>query len=116
MFIKDKNLNCRVYKTTRGRHFLFKNKGITKCYTHTHIACGLIADIKVGLTNSYEILKFDGKERDIEWDKKVYQELPSFLIPVRTNKNFLNMKEGDGRNTNLFGYELVLLGVLIIFL
>ena len=61
------NLNCRVYKTTRGKHFLFRNTEIKKCSTGTMLACGLKADIKVGL-NAYSLLKFKGKERFIEWE------------------------------------------------
>ena len=56
-------LNCRVYQTTRGKHFLFLNSKIDKCYTHATLACGLTADIKSGFKNSYEILKFNGEER-----------------------------------------------------
>jgi putative DNA primase/helicase len=26
-------LDCRVYQTTRGRHFLFRNNGVDKCGT-----------------------------------------------------------------------------------
>ena len=61
--IEDRQINCRVIQTTRGRHFYFKNTKVTTCATHTHLACGLTADIKIGSKNSYAILKFDGEER-----------------------------------------------------
>ena len=32
--VEDLQLNCRVYATTRGKHFLFKNAGVDKCFTH----------------------------------------------------------------------------------
>ncbi|MDD3052214.1 MAG: DNA primase, partial [Candidatus Cloacimonetes bacterium] len=54
--VEDFQLNCRVYQTTRGRHFVFKNNGVDKCGTHVKLAIGLTADIKVGHKNSYEIL------------------------------------------------------------
>ena len=57
--VEDLQLNCRVYATTRGKHFLFKNAGVEKCFTHCKLAIGLTADIKVGVKNSYEILKYD---------------------------------------------------------
>ena len=104
-------LNCRVYKTTRGKHFLFKNTHVEKCSTHSTLACGLTADIKVGFTNAIEVLKFDGKERFIEWDieeGQEYQELPSFLYPVKGTADFIHMKAGDGRNQALFNYILTL--------
>ena len=104
-------LNCRVYQTTRGKHFLFYNTKIQKCYTHATLACGLTADIKVGYTNSYEVLKFNGEERFIEWDIEEgsdYQEIPQWLFPIKANPDFLTMKAGDGRNQALFNYILTL--------
>ena len=93
-------LNCRVYQTTRGRHFLFKNSKIDKCFTHCTLACGFTADIKSGFKNSYEILKFNNKERFIEWDieeGQEYQEIPKWLFLIKTNAEFLKMKAGDGK-------------------
>lgn len=107
--VEDKQLDCRVYQTTRGKHFLFKNNGIKKCGTHVKLACGLEADIKVGSKNSYSILKFKGEERFIEWDSETYQTVPKWLFPVKTNTDFLTMEAGDGRNTSLFSYILALL-------
>lgn len=111
--VEDKQLDCRVYQTTRGRHFLFKNTQVEKCFTHCHLACGLIADIKVGCKASYEILKFNGEERFIEWDiwnpdEDDYQEVPKYLLPVKSRMEFLDMDAGEGRNSALFSYELVL--------
>ena len=111
--IEDLQLNCRVYQTTRGKHFLFKNTTgqIQKCFTHVNLGCGLVADIKVGCKNSYEVLKFNGKERFIEWDieeGQQYDELPKWLVPVRGSTEFINMDAGDGRNQSLFNYILTL--------
>lgn len=104
-------LKCRVYQTTRGKHFLFKNSKIENCRTHCTLACGLTADIKSGFKSSYEILKYDGVERFIEWDieeGQEYQEIPKWLFPIKTNAEFLKMKAGDGRNQELFNYILTL--------
>lgn len=111
--VEHLQLNCRVYQTSRGKHFLFKNTNgkVQKCFTHANLGCGLTADIKVGLKNSYEILKFEGKERFIEWDIEEgheYEELPKWLVPVRGSTEFLNMDAGDGRNQSLFNYILTL--------
>ena len=109
--VEEKQLDCRVYQTTRGRHFLFKNSGVRKCYTKTKLACGLTADIKIGDHNSYEVLKFAGEERFIEWDveqKREYAELPKWLFPVKSRTNFFELEEGDGRNNALFTYILTL--------
>ena len=62
--VKDKSVKCRVYKTTHGMHFLFLNDKVDSCKTKTKLACGLVKiDIKIGKRNSYEVLKFGGKER-----------------------------------------------------
>lgn len=111
--VEDLQLNCRVYATTRGKHFLFKNAGVEKCFTHCKLAIGLTADIKVGVKNSYEILKFDGKEREIiydiyEEDGDEYQEIPKWMLPVKGKAEFLDMDAGDGRNQALFNYILIL--------
>lgn len=109
--VEARQLDCRVYQTTRGKHFLFKNSGVERCGTHKKLACGIVADIKVGSRNSYEVLKFDNKERFIEWDIEEggqYQELPKWLHPVSTNIDFIEMEPGDGRNQAFFNYILTL--------
>lgn len=111
--VKEKRLCCRVYKTTRGKHFLFKNSGVQTGKTGCKLAIGLTADIKLGSTNSYSVLKFAGKEREIIYDtaeNEEAQQIPRWLHPLKTKRklNFLNMADGDGRNQELFNYELVL--------
>lgn len=108
--VEDMQLDCKVIQTTRGRHFLFKNSSVNKNGTHLKLACGLEADIKIG-NNQYEVLKFNGKERFVEWDVEEgieYQELPKFLLPIKNNVDFINMGEGEGRNNELFKYILAL--------
>lgn len=109
--VEEYQLDCRVYCTSRGRHFLFKNHSITRNRTHVPLAVGLTADIKLGTRSSYEIIKIDGEERFIEWDIEeggAYQEVPKWLFPVRTAVDFLDMDAGDGRNQALFNYILTL--------
>lgn len=110
--VEEKQLRCRVYETSRGKHFLFKNADrIESNKIHCKLACGLEADIKLGTKNSYSILKYDGKEREIIYDifdDEDYEIVPKFLTPVKTNIDFLNMESGDGRNQNLFNYILTL--------
>lgn len=109
--VEDYQLDCRVYKTSRGRHFLFKNHSISRNRTHVPLAIGLTADIKLGSRSSYEVIKIDGEERFIEWDIEddcTYQEIPKWLFPVRATADFLDMDAGDGRNQALFNYILTL--------
>lgn len=109
--VKDKGLICRVYKTTRGKHFLFKNSGVDGNKTGCRLAIGLSADIKLGTRNSYEVLKFNGKQREVLYDNTENEEaqpLPRWLFPVKPKMEFLNMETGDGRNQGLFNYILTL--------
>lgn len=110
--VQDKGLKCRVYETTRGKHFLFNNKGVDTNRTKANLAIGLIADIKIGKRNSYSILKFKDKERTILYDttgeNEEAQDLPKWLLPIRTNTDFIDMEAGDGRNQALFNYILTL--------
>lgn len=104
--VEDLQLNCRVYQTTRGRHFLFKNDKVDGCSTHSTLAIGLTADIKVGKKNSYSVLKYGGTERFIEWDSDVYAPVPRWLTAVKYAPDFAGMGVGDGRNQELFNYIL----------
>lgn len=109
--VEEFQLNCRVICTSRGKHFIFRNTQLHQCKTHTRLAIGLTADIKVGYVASYEVLKTDGEERFCEWDVEPgaeYQEVPKWLLPVRCKMDFLNMEAGDGRNQELFNYILTL--------
>lgn len=109
--VEDLQLDCKVYQTSRGRHFLFKNTEISRNRTHVPLAIGLTADIKCGSRTSYEVIKIDGEERFCEWDVEEggkYQKLPKWMFPVKANVDFLNMDAGDGRNDALFTYILTL--------
>lgn len=101
------HLKCRVYQTTRGVHILFRNHTVQRCGTATRLACGLRADIKVGL-NAYSVLKFKGQERPILYDSEVYEEVPKFFTPLSSTVELVNLSDGEGRNTNLFKYILPL--------
>lgn len=109
--VKEYSLSCRVYKTSRGKHFLFKNSGVPTNKTGCKLAIGVTADIKIGTRSSYEVLKYGGKMREILYDTAENEEaqpLPRWLHPVKSNMEFLNMDAGDGRNQSLFNYILTL--------
>ena len=111
--VQEKQLCCRVYKTTRGKHFLFNNPDlIGSNRTHATLALGITADIKIGKRNSYSVLKFDGKERPVLYDttgkKEKAQDIPKWILPVKTTADFIGLEAGDGRNQALFNYILTL--------
>lgn len=113
--VEDLQLRCRVYETTRGKHFLFLNNGrIDKnaaAKDDKRLACGLESDIKLGKRCSYSILKYNGADRKIIYDifpDEQYETVPKWLTPIKTKMTFLDMDEGDGRNQSLFNYILTL--------
>ena len=110
--VEDLQLKCRVYETSRGKHFMFKNGDLlSKNSTGAVLACSLMSDIKLGKRCSYSILKFNDKDRKIIYDifpDEDYDILPKWLMPVKSKMSFLDMSEGDGRNQEMFNYILTL--------
>ena len=106
--VKTKELKCRVLATSRGMHFLFKTNQPMANRTHCKLGIGLTADIKGGGRASYEVLKYDGKEREVLYDSGTAHLLPRYLNPINSKVNLLNMVEGEGRNNALFSYILPL--------
>lgn len=108
--VEENNINCQIMRTGRGRHFTFENSGVSDCGTGKRLACGLVADIKVGSKNSVECLKIDGTLREIErqFDTNESTPLPKWLHPVNSSADFKAMEEGDGRDSALYGYILTL--------
>jgi putative DNA primase/helicase len=99
------NINCRVYKTTRGMQFMFQscehgNRGVTRAID----ALGITFDVRTGV-NQYICLKFDGKVRDIIREFDESREIafyPAWLAPIRGGVKFTGLSDGDGRNGALF--------------
>lgn len=90
---------------------MFKNTIVESNRTHATLALGITADIKIGKRNAYSILKFNNENRPILYDEaenEEAQELPKWLLPIKTTMDFLNMSAGDGRNQALFNYILTL--------
>lgn len=108
--IKDLNIKCCVLKTTRGKHFYFKNTDIDKRKQGWYTPIGVKIDVGLGNQNAVIPLKINKEMREwlITFDE--IDSLPAFLYPVsRTSYiNFSELEEGDGRNSKLFPYILVL--------
>lgn len=119
--VKSEDLHCEVRKTNRGYHFFFWNqKGkISKSPSHVYAALGLEVDYKVGTSNTYAVIKQSGKDREIIYSNPItddnnnpigYEELPCYLRLIdKKDRSFLDMREGDGRNSAIFSYIPTLL-------
>lgn len=106
--------NCLVLENPDNRHIHTywkdtKGKIKKKGYTDAVLAVGLIADIHSGET--YIPLCVDEVKREEIFDKDPdadYDEVPDELIPVNTTVRLWEMREGDGRDSALYGYENVI--------
>ena len=105
----NEDVGCRVYNTSRGKHFLFKQDGrFLKNRTGAVLACGIHADIKVGYhTNAYIVRCKEGHMRECIRDVEI-QSPPPFMRPVTKAEGLADMEEGDGRNSRLYSYILAL--------
>ena len=58
--VQDLDLKCRVYSTTRGKHFYFRNPEgyVEKSWTKQTLALGIETDSKVVRNNSYACLLY----------------------------------------------------------
>lgn len=106
--VSEKNLNCEIYRTTRGMHFYFKNSDVEKCGTHLNTAVGLQVDIKLGSKNSYAVMRYEGVNREqIRACDGELDTLPFWLKPIGGKTTLVGMGEGN-RNQTLFNYILTL--------
>lgn len=107
--IDDLNIECNIIKTSRGKHFYFRNSDLVKESTNKVSCVGIShMDIKLGTNNRICPLVINGEGREIV---KVVGELdviPAWLKPIRAKVNFQDMVEGEGRNQALFNYILTL--------
>ena len=100
--IKAEGIGTRVYKTSRGMHFSFNNPYNVKNVIHSNTPIGISVDIKTGKNNSYQVLKLDGKERELIYEKLPIDDIPKWLLPFNHKTNYLDLRDGDGRNDELF--------------
>ena len=111
--VEGLDLKCRIMKTTRGYHFWFRSAEPWKNFKKTRLAIGIYSDCRSHSKNAYVKIKDSGVMR--EWIRKVpteeIQEVPRWLYPVSNPSHkfeFKGMKDGDGRNQELFNYIVFL--------
>lgn len=108
--IKDLKIKCQVLKTTRGKHFYFRNTKVEKRKQGWYTPIGVKIDTGLGNQNAVIPLKINGEMREWLLTEDEISELPAFLYPVSRASyiDFSKLEEGDGRNSILFPYILVL--------
>lgn len=111
--LDDLHVSYLYQTTTRGCHVFFNHGRYTKQLkdkTHIMLACGLYADIKCHPVDGTKLVK-DTEPRPIEKSEFYTDlvELPHYLVPIGAEREFLDMRDGDSRNSSLYEYILVLL-------
>ena len=105
--VEDKNINCSILETDNGMHFYFKGYDMPTNKIKWYSNIGILADYKLGIRNTVDPLKIDGKTRS--WLKRSNSPdpLPIWLYPYsKKNPNLKGLAEHDGRNDELFTYIL----------
>ena len=106
--IKKEKVKCRVMKTTRGGHFWFKSIEPLKNHVHVNTPLSITVDVRSYGKKSLIKVKQQGEWREwLQWDEEV-DYLPFWLRPMNHEHHFINSKEGDGRNNELFSYIITL--------
>lgn len=104
--LRATGIKCRIMRTTRGVHALFRDDGklFPKNQSGIKTAVGLTIDVKSGARSSFEVIKQHGIMREVIQECENPDTPPKWLMPVITDLDFYNMGEGDGRNNALWGY------------
>lgn len=105
--VEDKDIQCSILETDNGMHFYFKGYDMPANKIKWYSNIGILADYKLGIRNTVDPLKIDGKTR--RWLKRSNNPdpLPVWLYPYsKKNPDLNNLSEGDGRNDKLFTYIL----------
>lgn len=108
---KDNNWNCLILENLENGHihsfWKIPKEWKWKDGKDKKLAVGLMADIHSG--DTYIPLRVNGIDRfPPSYNPDCIQEVPEELYPVETSIDLFNLNEGDGRNSELFRYEMVL--------
>jgi putative DNA primase/helicase len=100
--ISDYGLKTRIMKTTRGGHFWFKSVLPLTNNVDINTPITLRTDIRSWGKKSLVTIKLNGVWRKWIKDDDTVDELPYWLRPMKWNKDFYNLSDGDGRDAGLF--------------
>lgn len=106
--LEAENVKCRIMRSDRGGHFWFTSPKPLKNLTKINTPLSITVDIRSWGKESMVKVKSSGKWRTFErWDEEV-DVIPVWLTPLKHEYKFLNSKNGDGRNSDLFSYIIKL--------
>lgn len=111
--LKEYGINTPIIETTHGHHFIFKCPSCElNNITGQLLPIGIRADYKIGGKWGWQVLKYNGKVRNIINDTDEVADLPISLIynPMLKNKlETLEIERGtNGRNSFISSYKFLL--------
>lgn len=106
--LQAEKIKCRIMKTDKGGHFWFQNPKPLKNNTKYNTPITLIVDIRSWGKESYVKIKSHGEWREwVQWED-ILDDIPVWLMPFKHDYKFLDSRNGDGRNSDLFMYIITL--------
>ncbi|WP_390409934.1 phage/plasmid primase, P4 family [Lacticaseibacillus jixiensis] len=106
--VTDSRIQCSILQTNHGMHFYFKGYTLSTNKIGWYTPIGLKADFKLGIKNTADPIRIDGKSRHWLHKSKTFDSLPKWLIPVSNHENGIDDISNGERNQGLFNYILTL--------
>ena len=100
--IKRLGIKTLMAQTPHGVHMYFKTDRDFPQRVGMILPCGLKCDFRCA-NKGYVILPFGTEDRKFNRTRQI-QDLPLEFTPMAKRDSLLNLKEGDGRNSALFGH------------
>lgn len=114
--IKELDVHCRIMKSDRGGHIWFKSAKPLTNRVNTNTAITLRTDVKSWGENldrdpkkSLVTVKKNGVWREWIREDENVDEIPYWILPIKSKKDLYGLKNGDGRDPELFSYIIPLL-------
>lgn len=106
--IQALNIGSSVLETTKGMHFYFRGYDLTTNKIGWYTPIGIKADFKLGIKNTADPLRIEGKTRHWVYKSDIFDPLPKWLIPLSNHQNHVAQLDAGERNQKLFNYILTL--------
>lgn len=102
-----------LFKTVRGKHFIFRENAVRRSKNTSHTLCMLGVDVDYRVAGKgYIVLPYNDSERSWVSMPNEVDTLPIALTPLQNatklEPNLVGLSEGDGRNDAIFAWKGVI--------
>lgn len=106
--LKAFNLSFSALETDHGIHFYFRGYELTTNKIGWYTPIGIKADFKLGIKNTADPLRIDGRSRKWLHKSNTFDPMPKWLTPISNHQNHVDDLQTGERNQKLFTYILTL--------